>query len=783
MSSTPIDVATYPVLTRRNVLQGGGALVVGFALVGAERAMGAPAAAGRRSLDPTLLSSWIEIRPDNTILLRTGNSDFGQGSVFTAYRQIVAEELNCTVEAITTIVMGDTDRTPDGGGSYAFLEAGSPNVRTAAAYTYQALLDLGAERLGAPRDQLIADNGAFSAGGKTVTYGDLVRGRDLRLTIQVQERWPQGLRILGDPPTKPVSQYKIIGKSVDNSVIVSKVSAREQWVTDIRLPGMWHARIVRPATLGSKLVSAGKVDRKAFPTAEVVVKGDLVAVVSPNEWEAVQAAQQVAADTRWTQWKGLPGDAGLHAALRKADWASTPVQKGQDSKEDIRPVLAGAAKTLKATYEVPYMKHAPIGPTMAVADVRADVVTVYTHTQNAQMLRRQIAQMLGAPLDSVVVRTAAGPGHYGRSNGGNAGGEDEAVILSKALGRPVRVQWTRAEDMQWSTQSAAAFSDIEIGLDATGRMIGFQVDHYMPAMGDDRLIGAVLAGLPTLPAPSETAAEFGKSTLNLLWDRWTYGATSQIVERAHGTRQVGQDASPLAIGLRDHSLRTPGQFQQNYPRELAISEAAALAGVDPLEFRIRHATDARVVGVLEAVRDASDWKARPSPAPGYASQGDKPLRGRGVAMLFRHGSYWACVCEISVVPSTGVIQVERCVMAVDPGIVINPKQLKRQVEGGAVMGVSHALKEEVKFDESGVVAADWLGYPILTMAETPEIKVVLLNRPEVGSYGGGSEAANALAAPAIAAALHDATGKILRRLPLTPENVQAALRTSGPREL
>jgi len=776
MSSTQLDAAARPVLTRRNLLQGGGALVVGFAISGAQAPQAAPVVAGRRGLDPTVLSSWIEIRPDNTILLRTGNSDFGQGTVFTAYRQIVAEELSTTVESITTIVMGDTDRTPDGGGSYAFLEAGSPNVRKAAAYTYQALLDLGAERLGAPREQLVGDAGAFSAGGKKVTYGDLVKGRDLTLTIPVQERWPQGLRIIGDPPTKPVSQYKIIGKSVDNSVIVSKVSAREQWVTDVRLPGMWHARIVRPATLGSKLVSAGAVDKKSFPTAKVIVKGHLVAVVSPDEWEASQAALQVAGDTKWTAWKGLPGDAGLYKALRKADWASTPVQKGKGSKEDIRPVLAGAAKTMRATYEVPYMKHAPIGPTMAVADVRADVTTVYTHTQNAQMLRRQIAQMLGAPLDSVVVRTFAGPGHYGRSNGGNAGGEDEAVILSKELGRPVRVQWTRAEDMQWSTQSAAAFSDIEIGLDAKGRMVGYQVDHYMPAMGDDRLIGAVLAGLPTPPAPSEKATEFGKSTLNLLWDRWTYEATSEIVERAHGTRQIGQDASPIAVGLRDHSLRTPGQFQQNFPRELAISEAAALAGVDPLEFRIRHATDPRVVGVLEAVRDASDWKPRPSPAPDHASVGDKAVRGRGVSMLFRHEAYWACACEISVVPATGVVQVERCVMAVDPGIVINPKQLKRQVEGGAVMGVSHALKEEVTFDESGVTAADWVGYPILTMAETPEIKVVLLNRPEVGAYGGGSEAANALAAPAIAAALHDATGKILRRLPLTPQNVQTALK-------
>ncbi|NML87654.1 xanthine dehydrogenase family protein molybdopterin-binding subunit [Sphingobium sp. TB-6] len=770
MSVPPADSARLPVLTRRRLLQGGGVLMVGVALYRLQAA--GPVG---RSLNPAMLNSWIEIRPDNTVLLRTGNSDFGQGTVFTAYRQIVAEELNMSIEAITTIVTGDTDRTPDGGGSYGFLEAGSPNVRKAAAYTYQALLDLGAERLGVPREKLLGEDGAFSVGGRRVTYGDLVKGRDLTLTISVQERWPAGMRIVGDPPTKPVSQYKIIGKSIDNSAIKSKVSATEQWVTDVRLPEMWHARIVRPATLGSKLVSAGAVDSKAFPAARIVVKGDLVAVVSPDEWEASQAALQVAGDTKWTEWQGLPTNAGLYETMRKADWASTPVQKGKSSKEGIRPLLDGAARTLKATYQVPYMKHAPIGPTMAVADVRDDVTTVYTHTQNAQMLRRQIAQMLGVGLDEVVIRTFAGPGHYGRSNGGNAGAEDEAVILSKELGRPVRVQWTRAEDMQWSTQSPAAFSDIEIGLDAKGRMIAFQVDHHMPAMNDNRLIGAVLAGLPTLPPPTEKPPVYGKSTLNLLWDRWTYEGTTEIMERAHGTRQIGQDASPLAIGLRDHSMRSPGQFQQNFARELAISEAAALAGADPLEFRIRHATDPRVVGVLEAVRDAAGWQPRPSPAPDHASDGDRPVRGRGVSMLYRLDSYWASVCEISLVPSTGVVTVERCVVAVDPGIVINPKQLQRQVEGGVTMGLSQALKEEVMFDQSGVTATDWAGYPILTMAEMPEIKVVLLNRPEVGCYGGGSEGGNVLAAPAIAAAIHDATGKILRRFPFTPANVLPVL--------
>jgi CO/xanthine dehydrogenase Mo-binding subunit len=230
------------------------------------------------------------------------------------------------------------------------------------------------------------------------------------------------------------------------------------------------------------------------------------------------------------------------------------------------------------------------------------------------------------------------------------------------------------------------------------------------------------------------------------------------MERGHGTFQVGQKASPIAVGLRDHSMRTPGQFQQNFPRELAMSEAAALAGADAIQFRIDHAKDERAIGVLKSVREASGWETRPSP------QGKRANRGRGVSLMLRSGTYWACVCEISV--ASGAINVEKYTIAVDPGIVVNPMQLKRQVEGGAIMGISHALLEEARFDEGGITSSDWLSYPILKMADIPEIKVVLINRPEVGAYGGGSEAANALAAPAIAAALHDATGKITRRLPL-----------------
>jgi CO/xanthine dehydrogenase Mo-binding subunit len=764
-------------LTRRQLVKTGGALFVGFGIVGVNGRM--KAAVPPNTLDPTLPGSWIEIHPDNTILIRTGKSDFGQSTTFTAYRQIVAEELSAPFESITTVIMGDTDRTPDGSGAFDFLGRGTPNIRKAAAYTYQALLDLASQRLRVPKSALAVKDGVVSGGGKKMSYGELVKGQQLKLTIPVTGDLtsPMGLTVTGNPPLKPLKEYTIIGKSYKNTVTASKVAAREQWATDVRLPGMLHARMVHPKTLGSTLVSAGQLDKTRFPNTQVVVKANLLGVVAPTEWEAIRAAQQVANGTKWSDWKGLPGDTNLFSYLRNnADWKTTRVTQSDKTRGEAAPAFAGAPKKLKATYEMPFMKHAPIGPTMAVADVQADgTVRIYTHNQNPQALRGEIAQMLGIGIDQVVVRSFAGPGHYGRSNGGNAGAEDEAVILSKAVGKPVRVQWMRDEDLQWSTQSPAAFSDIEIALDAKGKITAYQVDHYMPAMQDDRPLGAILAGLPTMAAPNEKA-DFIGSTVNGLSDPWIYDGVPVLAERGHGTFQVGEKASPLAIGIRDHSMRTPGQFQQNFPRELAISEAASLAGADPIQFRIDHATEERVIGVLKAVRDQSGWQTRSSPATNAVVTGDKPVRGRGVSVMFRSGSYWACACEIAVTPATGVVKVEKYTIAVDPGIVVNPLQLKRQVEGGAVMGISHALLEEARFDESGITSRDWQSYPILKMADIPEIKVVLLNRPEVGAYGGGSEAANALAAPAIAAALFDATGKIARRLPLKPDYVQAILK-------
>jgi CO/xanthine dehydrogenase Mo-binding subunit len=772
---TPDTVSIHgAALSRRSFLKTGGALIVALGIKPGEGS----AAAATNSLDAALPTSWIEIHADNTLLIRTGKCDFGQSSIYTAYRQIVAEELDVSVDAITTVISGDTDRTPDGGGTFGLLRTNVLNLRKAAAYTRVAAFELAAQELGVARSELSVSEGVISGAGKSITYGALVTGKVFQLTIPVAGELTgfAGLRVTGDPPLKPPAKYKVVGQSVKNPSLRPKMSGETTWVNDVKLPGMLHARVVHPATLGSTLLTAGTVDKEQFPTARVVVIGNLVGVVAEHEWEAVLAAQVVAGSTTWSEWKGLPGHEKLLEHLQKSvDWSEIPAADGA-KKGNAAEAAALAAKTHVATYFMPYHKHAPISPTVSVADVNADgSVTVHTHSQNPQFLRMAIAKMLGKPEGDVVVRTYPGSGHYGRSNGGNAGSEDEAVLLSRAVGKPVRVQWMRPDDMQWSTQSSTSMATIRISLDGTGKIQAYQAEHSGPPMQDDRPIGAVLAGLPTIEAPSPTNPSPLHSTTLRIADRWVYGAVANIAEAGHGTYQLGQRESPIAVGLRDHSMRTPIQFQQNFPREVAISEAAALAGVDPIQFRIDHTDDERFKTILARLREESGWEKRPSPSPRARAKGSRVARGQGVGIMWRDNGYWACACHIAVTPETGVVKVERLTVVLDLGVVVNPLQLKRQVEAGSLMGVSQALHEEVTFDEGAVTSINWAAYPILTMAEMPTVKVVIAARPEFGVYGQGSEGANACAASAIAAAFFDATGKPARRIPLKPDYVRAML--------
>jgi nicotinate dehydrogenase subunit B len=755
-------------LTRRGFVKMGGALMVSFAFPG----LSAGAAEVEAASATSNLTSWLEIRHDHTILVRTGRTEIGTGmSAF--YAQVIAEELSVEPESIT-LLMGDTDRTPDGGYSAGF-RTGAANLRKVGAYTYQALLGLAADKLHVPVSSLTVINGVVYGGGKTISYGELVQDQQFDLKIPVSgppakvdpASWNgiaglDGLVVLGDPPMKPMSQYKVVGKSHPMPGTPGKVTGKTQWSCDVTLPGMLHARMVRPATLGSTLISAGALDKTRFPNAQVITKQNLVAVLAPDEWEAASAARSVASGTKWTEWSGLPGSEHLTRALRDYKWGAPSESNGNAA--DVDAILAKASRTISATYEQPYMKHAPIGPFVAVADVRGDgTATVWTHSANSQGLRAQIANTLGTPIEKVVVRWLEHAGQFGRTTFGGDGAEGDAAILSQLTGMPVRVQWTLQEDLAWSASSPGWVEDIACGLDNHGRVTALRSAFYSPQSNDARIVGAILAGLPcSQPKPGYWIATV-----------WPYDKIHSRREEVFGMPNLGAD-SPT-IGLRGLIMRTPGQRQQNFVLESLMNEAAACAGIDPIQFRLLHTTDQRLTDIIHATARAAAWEPRPSPHPGARRNGSEPVSGRGVGIMIRENSCWMGIAEVTVTPDTGAVQVTGFTIGADCGKIINPRQLERCMKSGVVMGVSEALKEEVTFDRGKITSNSWSRYKILTMAETPEVKVVQISRDDKG-FGGGSEGANAVCTPAIAAAFFDATGVHPRRIPLTPAYVTTLLK-------
>jgi nicotinate dehydrogenase subunit B len=755
-----------PRLTRRGFVKLGGALMVSFAFPGL------PAGADEAASATIQLTSWLEIRHDNTILVRTGRTEIGTGmSAF--YAQVIAEELSVEPESIT-LLMGDTDKTPDGGYSAGF-RSGAANLRKVGAYTYQALLGLAADKLRVSVSSLTVTNGIVSGGGKSIRYGELVQDQQLDLKIPVSgapakvdpSSWNgiaglDGLVVLGDPPMKPMSRYKVVGKSHPMPGTPGKVTGKTQWSCDVTLPGMLHARMVRPATLGSTLISSGALDKTRFPNAQVIIKQNLVAVLSPDEWEAASAARSVASGSKWTEWSGLPGSEHLTQALRDYKW-STPSQSN-GNEADVRAALAKASRTVSATYEQPYMKHAPIGPFVAVADVRREgTATVWTHSANSQGLRAQIANTLGTPIEKVVVRWLEHAGQFGRTTFGGDGAEGDAAILSQLTGRPVRVQWTLQDDLAWSASSPGWVEDVTCGLDDHGCVTALRSAFYSPQSNDARIVGAILAGMPcSQPKPGYWIATV-----------WPYDKIQNRREEVYGMPNLGAD-SPTA-GLRGHIMRTPGQRQQNFALESLMNEAASCAGIDPIEFRLLHTTDQRLIDIIHATAKAAAWEPRPSPHPGARRTGSAPVTGRGVGIMIRENSCWMGIAEVTVTPDTGAVQVTKFSIGADCGKIINPRQLERCMRSGVVMGVSEALKEEVTFDKGKITSTSWSRYKILTMAETPEVKVVQISRDDKG-FGGGSEGANAVCTPAVAAAFFDATGVHPRRIPLTPAYVTTLLK-------
>ncbi|HLW48233.1 MAG TPA: molybdopterin cofactor-binding domain-containing protein [bacterium] len=745
-------------LSRRELLRTSGAIVVAFGmppLLGAAQGAPAPgsAAGGAAGID-----AWLAIARDGTATVFTDKVELGMG-VSTAFAQIVAEELDLPVRSVS-VVMGDTARTPDqrGVGGSTSISAGAVPVRQAAAEGRRMLLELASARLGAPVDRLTVRDGVVRVAddpARRASYGELIGGRRFDVTLRGLGGTAADAVAAAKP--KAPADYKIVGTSVPRIDIPAKAAGRFAYVVDVRVPGILHGRVLRPPVPEAKLVRAGGVPEGAGGVVKVVARNNFVGVVAETEWQAIQAARSLAVtwSTSEARW---PAMADLYAAM----WAMTPTtRRVAEETGDVETGLASAARTIEARYEWPFQSHAMMGPACAVADVRPGAATIWSSTQHPHQLQAGIAELLGLPVERVHVIWVQGSGSYGRAGGDDAAGD--AAILSQAAGRPVRVQWMRADETGWDPKGPAVVMAVRAGLDAHGGVTAWDYTARgfsgsgtpaSPSTAGDLLAGQLMgraAGGVDVPPP--------------LQENYAFPAKRRVGE----VIPWPQEGSPL----RTSNLRAPSQPATTFGSESFVDEVAAAAGVDPVEFRLRYLREARHVAVIRAAAEKAGWTSRPSPRRDAPRAG--LATGRGIAHTPRNNTVLATVAEVEVNQSTGDVRVTRLVIAHDCGLIINPDGLRGTIEANLIQSMSRALKEEVRFDRSGVTSVDWHSYPVLMAPDAPDtIEIVLLNHPELPPYGAG-EPASVATAPAIANAIFDATGARVRTVPFTPERVKAAL--------
>lgn len=743
-------------LTRRDFLKAGGALVVVSAVPTTLTTWSEAAADPFPALDPTSLGTWLTVGADGTVVARSGHVELGHG-VQTGLAQIVAEELDVPFASVR-MVLGNTHETPDQG-----TTAGSTSIRVAGAQLRQiaaegraALLKLASEHLGTPVSRLTVQDGVVGDGARQVRYAELVKGKVLTAVSPITVSGYGGFRmtVAGSARPKDPSRYATVGKRIQRTDIRDKVTAAATYVHDVRRPGMLHARVIHPKGIGSTVVSVGALPSD-LSGARVVRRANLVAVVAEREWDAIRGAQALRVE--WSNWNRLPPSDGVYAALR----ALPTRDRIQTNRGDATAALAGAAQTLAATYQTPFENHGMIGPSCAVADVRADSVTVWSATQYPQGLQKDVATLLGIAPTRVQVMRHEGAGCYGRLSANYDDAATEAVILSQIVGKPVRVQWTRADEHRWEPHGPGTVHDLKAGLDGSGGIVAWRHEAWMPTNSDSTELGAALVGRPM------NGTGVGGWTGP---DLYTFANSFEV---AHGLPELGASDSPYGFGLRTTFLRSPGQYQITFAQEAFVDEIAARAGKDSLEFRLQHLDDRRAIAVLQAAAQSAGWDARPSPKPG-ASARQGTVSGRGIALVLRDGTYAAGVAAVSVDPATGRVQVQSVTVAQDSGLIINPTAVEHQVESAVLQTTSRAMLEQVTFDSANVTSLDWASYPILTMADAPKVVTVLIDRPAIPATGVGEPAVN-LIAPAISNAVFDATGVRLRSLPFRPDVVKAAL--------
>jgi nicotinate dehydrogenase subunit B len=763
--------------TRRRFLQGSGALIVGFSMTPlAGLAMGdggvasaqAPAPQDRR----TRLDSWIAVAADGAVVAYTGKCDIGQG-LFTAQTQLVAEELGVPLARVR-LMECDTSITPDQGttsGAQSHpTNFRSANLALAAATARETLVQLAAARLGVPAGQLAASDGVVRVkadASRSVTYGDLIGGRRFEVPLDPNVR------------RKPKSEWTVLGTPVPRLELPNLVTARYEFVHNVRVPGMLHGAVVRPPSVGATLVGIDERSVQTMPGfVRVVVKKNFVGVVAEKPFQARQIAAALKAT--WNPAPALPNHQRYAEHMRtQPSQDTTWVDSG-----DIDATLARAARVMRATYFYPYQMHGSLASSCAVADVQKGQVTLWAATQNVYGLRSTTAMVLGVAPENVRVVFRRGSGCYG-INGVDAVAYD-AALLSQAVERPVRVQLARRDEMAWENYGTPFVIDQRVGVDDSGTILAWDVLSWFAGRGGrvgastpgnvvtGFLTGFQPAAFAPRPAAPATAPFNDQNSAPAYVTGCVGGACTGKGTVASERAIVRRVESPFFTG----PLRAPAQLQNTFAHESFMDEIAASVKADPVAYRLRHLRDQRLIDVIRAAAKAAAWETRPSPQPAVRRGGI--ARGRGFASVaMEAGVYtngWiAMVADVEVDQANGNVTVKRLVIAHDCGPISNPDGLRNQLEGAALQGLSRALREEVSWDTEKITTIDWRTYPSLSLgSEMPTIDIVLIDRPDAQATGAG-ETATAVIAAAIGNAVFNATGARLREAPFTPARVRDAI--------
>jgi len=760
-------------ISRRDFVKRTTGLVVGFNLFGSSLLAQSLGQDGAFNGDPqpTALDSWLVIGSDGIITVFTSKVDLGTG-VLTALSQVMAEELDVSFKRIHMIT-GDTAQTIDQSqtsGSRTLHKAG-PQLRQAAAAGKQELLKLASAHLDAPVGKLTVIDGLVSvtdSPSTNVTYWKLLGGKRFNVTITATGTAAE-LKVAPEVKAKNPKDYKIVGTSIPRIDLPAKVTGEFTYSQDVRVPDMLHGRVIRPLHTISRLVSVDENSIKDIPGIVKVVKEDrFIGVVATSEWSAIQAAQALKVVWSDPETKLPSTRDDLYAYLKQTKSFKEQVVA---NKGDFESAISRANRVLEATYHWPFHMHGMMGPSCAVADVRGDRVTVWTGSQGTHRTRKAVADLLKVPQRNVRIVYAEGSGCYGRLCADDVA--EDAALMSRSVGKPVRVQWMRQEEHAWEPKGTAQLMTVRAGVDQQGNITAWDfMDRYFPytAAPGSPLLASVQSGLKsTNPGFPGNGYEYGT----------TAGGDIYAFENQRVNCPVIPWVQNELSHLRTCNLRAPGAVGRAFASESFIDEVAFHVGIDPVQFRLQCPRNEKRTGeILLAAAKKAGWVARPSPAP--APNGSNRLIGRGVAMSDRDGAIVAAVAEVEVDKTTGKVKVNRITVAHDCGLSANPDGLKNQIEGNVVQGVSRTLFEEVHFDERGVTNLDWKTYETVRFQDVPEVEIVLIDHPDLGFLGAG-EASIIPIPSAIANAVFDATGARVRDIPLTPERVLRALQNPESR--